>query len=154
MTRIEAAMGKVLRRVVLSENGCWLCLSGLDKEGYSCVYTYADGKSASHKSHRVAYEYFVGEIGEGMHVDHTCSVRCCVNPEHLERVTPQENTRRAWLARKWKWIAPVTGERVCKRGHPMSGDNIARNNQGELCRKCKNERSRADKRRARMGEDK
>ena len=27
-------------------------------------------------------------------IDHLCGVRCCVNPDHLEPVTTQENIRR------------------------------------------------------------
>jgi len=33
-----------------------------------------------------------------MQVDHLCRVRTCVNPEHLEPVTQQENLRRERVA--------------------------------------------------------
>ncbi len=31
-----------------------------------------------------------------MTLDHTCCLRCCVNPDHLEVVTSVENVKRVW----------------------------------------------------------
>ncbi|MDO8389701.1 MAG: HNH endonuclease signature motif containing protein [Actinomycetota bacterium] len=45
-------------------------------------------------AHRFAYAAFVGDIPEGMEIDHTCRDRGCVNPEHLELVTRQVNLSR------------------------------------------------------------
>jgi hypothetical protein len=47
----------------------------------------------------VYYEHHVGPIPDGLVIDHLCRVHNCVNPEHLEPVTPAENTRRGHLAK-------------------------------------------------------
>jgi hypothetical protein len=63
-------------------------------------------------AHRWLYERWVGPIPEGMHIDHLCRNRACVNPAHLDVVTLAENNRRAapHRERPIKW--------VCKWGHP------------------------------------
>lgn len=42
-------------------------------------------------SHRIAYELWVGEIPAEMIVRHKCDNTKCVNPEHLELGTTQDN---------------------------------------------------------------
>lgn len=44
--------------------------------------------------HRWAYTVFKGKIPETLHIDHLCNTRNCVNPDHMEPVTIQENSRR------------------------------------------------------------
>ena len=69
---------------------CWLWTGMLHKDGYG--FGKVDGKMTL--MHRWAYKLLVGPIPEGMTLDHTCRVRNCVNPAHLEPVTNGENQNR------------------------------------------------------------
>lgn len=45
-------------------------------------------------AHRRSYELEYGPIPPGLQIDHLCREKACVNPDHLEAVTPRENVRR------------------------------------------------------------
>lgn len=80
---------------------CDLWLGPLDRDGYG-VTTWA-GKPGA-RVHRVVYELVYGPIpfgedGKQLDLDHTCRVRRCCKPAHLEPVTRAENVRRRWRVR-------------------------------------------------------
>lgn len=89
-------------------SGCWLWEGATTDHGYPLLSV---ARSKNKLAHRVSYELHKEKIPQGMEVDHLCRVRCCVNPEHLEAVTPAENHFRA-------------RKKFCSKGHALSGDNL------------------------------
>lgn len=74
---------------------CWIWTACITADGYG---SFAPNRIAR-LAHRVAYELIVGAIPDGLTIDHLCRVRSCVNPGHLDVVTPGENYRRGLEAR-------------------------------------------------------
>lgn len=118
---------------------CWIWTGALDWGGYGIHWI---GDSVSRRAHRLAYEWLVGPIPEGLTIDHLCRVRNCVNPEHMEPCTAGENARRSPLA-PYNVKAAAT---ACKRGHEFTPGNTRIHHGRRECRACTNARDR-DRRR-------
>lgn len=67
---------------------CWLWIGSRDVNGYGRIKA---GRPSPSLAHRVAYELSVGEILDGMEIDHRCHNRSCVNPSHLRLATSKQN---------------------------------------------------------------
>ena len=70
---------------------CWLWLLMKNEGGYGIC---SQPSRVPTTAHRVYYEERYGPIPKGLQLDHLCRVRCCVNPDHCEPVTPVENVHR------------------------------------------------------------
>ncbi len=121
--------------IINPDTNCWEWQAALDRDGYGCFrFTHEQGAKSWGKSYVFAYEYFVGDIPEGMQLDHTCRNRCCVNPKHLEPVTLIENVMRG------QSFSAINARKThCIHKHPLSGDNLyVQPSTGyRYCRTCK-----------------
>jgi hypothetical protein len=114
---------------------CWLWTGSRNPSGYGILrIAKPAGRWTTTGAHRVAYQLLVDPVPDGLQLDHLCRVRHCVNPAHLEVVTHIENVQRGYRA----------NQTHCKRGHPLSGDNLlitARETVQRQCRACRAEYS-------------
>lgn len=71
---------------ITSDGACWLW-QGATTNGYGVM----SWQGRQWYTHRLAYQVWVDEIPAGTVVHHTCGLKLCINPGHLQAVTPQEN---------------------------------------------------------------
>ena len=81
------------------DTGCINWYGDINRNGYGTRRSLSTGRRRRVMIHRLAYEWRVGPIPEGLEVDHLCNNRRCCNPEHLEAVTRRENLRRSRIHR-------------------------------------------------------
>lgn len=79
------------QKVAVQGDGCWVWTAYKNRDGYGKI-TY---RGELFSAHRLIYASLVAPVPTGLHLDHLCRVRHCVNPAHLEPVTSGENTRRS-----------------------------------------------------------
>lgn len=71
------------------DTGCWEWQGKKNSKGYAIV--------KRNKTQQLRLARLINQTPEGMDTDHLCNNTCCVNPAHLESVTPAENRKRQML---------------------------------------------------------
>lgn len=109
---------------------CWVWQRGLGGSGYGAVHDSAKGYAVG--AHVIYYERRFGKTPLGLELDHLCRNRRCVNPEHLEPVTPIENRRRG--------STDAAAERThCPNGHEYTPNNVYIWKGKRSCKACRND---------------
>ncbi len=117
-----------------SNRGCWLWTASKFRNGYGQFY---DGQRNT-GAHQFSFEFFKGRVPAGLQIDHLCRTRHCVNPDHLEAVTCQEN-----LLRSGDTIATKHAAKThCPQGHLYDEDNTYHYRGTRGCLKCRRFRAR------------
>jgi len=117
-------------KVAKTDDGCWTWTGANARGGYGSYKT----RARTFRAHRYAYEAVRGPIPAGLYLDHlchnadptcpggdTCKHRRCVNPDHLEPVTPHENVLRGLAT-----AALNAAKTHCPQGHEYTPENTYR----------------------------
>lgn len=112
-----------------AQTGCWIWTASQTSGGYGVFKI----PGVATQAHRAAYVLLAGPVPTGLHLDHLCRNKLCVNPDHLEPVTQAENNRRACAVKTH-----------CPQGHEYSSDNLVwrQSRQTRECKQCNRDRAR------------
>ena len=120
----------------------WLWTGGKNNGDYGTFWNGSNQQGA----HCYAYELLIGPIAEGRELDHLCRIHACVNPDHLEQVTHQENVHRGeGLA------AQAVRRDHCIHGHEFDEANTYHWRNERKCRTCAIDHQRIRRSKERAG---
>jgi hypothetical protein len=134
---LEQLPPKMRTKIHDTPEGCWEWTGAITSKGYGSIGH--EGRRLS--SHRLSYELLVGEIPDGLHLDHLCRNRKCCNPEHLEPVPQRTNTLRGV-----SFAAENAVKTHCRHGHEYTEANTYVDSRGS--RSCKTCRQASHRKRA------
>ena len=122
---------RIKQKIKILPNGCWEWIGAKLKKPYGNYGQIRIGTRENNKlkrAHVISYILYKGEIPNGKEIYHICRNTLCVNPDHLQAITHEENCKR----RK------DSGLQFCKHGHKYTIETTYINTRGiRECRVCR-----------------
>lgn len=129
---------RFFEKVLKLPSGCWIWTGALQGK----YYKEENGGYGSFRfnkkvrpAHIVSCHIHGKDIEQGKHIDHLCRVTSCVNPDHLEPVSPKEN----WLRGENNKGEFHKAKTHCPNGHKYTEENtvyMSKKKGGKKYRAC------------------
>lgn len=123
----ELTLDWLFNRCIPEPNsGCWLWLGATAANGYGHIrYNHK-----LHTVHALSYQVAGGILLPGEVGDHLCRVPGCINPMHIEAVSPSENVLRGLRGT----LRPIRTH--CPNGHSYEDETRYEYGGATFCRQC------------------
>lgn len=133
---------RLVSKVEIDGNGCWLWQKRLDRHGYPIYAMRCGGrKSRCWMAHRLMAKLRLAEWSQELWTCHHCDVRSCINPEHLFMGTQRDNLHDARQKGHLPWtklteenvraiMADVRGQRLVARDYGVGRETVRAIRQG------------------------
>jgi len=102
---------RIRAKIVRQPDGCWRWIGYTMKHGYGTVRL--NNPRRKECIHRAVYMLLVGPIPSGLECHHTCRLRACCNPAHLQLVRHVDHV----------YLDGNAVKTACKHGHPLDETN-------------------------------
>lgn len=116
--------------------GCWEWTGTLKTKGYGGIRIF-EGGGREVLAHRHIWHLLRGSLPTHIHLHHKCENKRCVNPDHLQPLTPREHfaITPQNIASAGTWVGGK-----CRSEHPLTEENLYVSPSGHRrCRTCFNE---------------
>jgi len=122
---------QIKARCTVTPGGCWEWQGGHGRVPWNYGEVIVQGRRW--RVHRLTYTLAKGPIPKGLFVCHACDNPPCCNPKHLWVGSQGQNIRDARSKNRHYRGAKTH----CRRGHPLSGDNLRVSRLGfRNCKAC------------------
>lgn len=107
-------------------------------DGYGVIRFRSGGRQRNMTASRFLWKTVKGDIPKGLFPLHGCDNPPCINLDHLYLGTHQQNMDD--MKRRGRHRSGNTIKTHCKRGHPLTGENLVLRLGGRqrACRICQN----------------
>jgi HNH endonuclease len=137
----DGVLARIYANATIAPNGCWVWHGCIARGGYGHIKGVGGRQAKLVYVHKFVYEQLVGEVPQGLVLDHlVCDNPPCFNPYHLNPCPQRINVLRGGSP-----TARNAAKTQCDSGHALTEGNIYRQPTRpahRYCRECRRRYSR------------